>query len=266
MPDQDQAKKFTIQLICDLIKHKYYSKKETRGRPIKRTIHECVENILKVLRTGQQWDSLGKGYSTYHKRFCQWSTDGIFEEAFYALQKISNFANSMGTCFYIDACVIRNKCGSDDVSYCPKIKCKRSCKITVIVGSNGLPISLVVSKASVHDVQFVLPALSRIKLRKRKIKTLVGDKGYLSLPLKKKLAPTGTNLLYGQRKNLKAPIIWTPKEQKHMDNRFLVESFFSTLLFNRRLNVRYERKSKHFESMIYLAMVQMISKKVDLSV
>ena len=86
----------------------------------------------------------------------------------------------METAFYIDACVLRNKCGHDEISHCYKIKAKRSTKITIIVGSNGLPISLCVAKSSVHDVKFVMPALAQIKFRKRKIKTLIGDKGYQS--------------------------------------------------------------------------------------
>jgi len=260
MNSGDFINKQTVKLICDLIKIKCSCVKR---RPLIHSVEECVENILKVLKTGQQWYTLGNGYSTYHKRFCEWSDKEVFSEAFYLLQKIPNFANSMGTSFSIDSCVIRNKCGREDISYCYKIKCKRSVKMTIIVGDNGLPVSLNVSKSSVHDIKFVYPALSKIKLRTRKIKTLIGDKGYQKIDFRKELSKRKINYLYGQKENTKKPFIMNDKEQKLFNNRFRVEGTFSTLLSNRRLNVRYEQKTKHFESFIYIAMIDMICKTLD---
>ena len=251
--------KLTIKLICDLIKIKCT---QVKRRPIIHSNEECVENILKLLKTGQQWNTLGKSYSTYHKRFCEWSNKGIFSDAFYFLQKLSKFSNSMKTAFYIDSCVIRNKCGYDEISHYYKIKCKRSVKITIIVGSNGLPVSLCVSKSSVHDVKFVMPAVSKIKLRTRKIKTLIGDCGYQQSQYREEFNKRGINYLYNQKKNLKNPFIMNPKEKQLLDNRFVVEKAFSNILSNRRLNVRYEQQVKHFESFVYLAMIDMTFTKL----
>ena len=52
------------------------------------------------------------------------------------------------------------------------------------------------------------------------------------------------------------------KEKRLLEERFRVEGTFNTILSNRRLNVRYEQKVKHFESFIYLAMVNMIFTKL----
>lgn len=254
------ATSLTVDLICGLLKitypHIWF------GRPLTYSFRTCVEKIVQVLQTGQQWESVGTGWSSFHKRFTEWSDANIFSDAFYLIQKIPSFANAMGTSFYIDACVIRNKCGRDEISYCYKIKCKRSVKISVIIGSNGLPVSLCVSKSSVHDVKFVLPALSKIKLRTRKIKTLIADKGYQSIKLRKDFKKQGINYIYHQKKNLTRPFILTLKEKVLFDKRYTVEGAFSTILANRRLNVRYEQKQKHFESFIYLAMIHTIYKKL----
>jgi transposase len=258
------ADKLTLDLICGIVRIKCPPKHNPAkvGRPFEYKIRDCASKILIILQTGQSWRSMGKGYSTYNKAHNLWSDKGVYREAFDSLQKMKEFANSMGTDFYIDASVIRNKCGIEDISHCYKIKCKRSSKITVIMGSNGLPVSLCVSKSSVHDINFVLPALNKIKLRKRKIKSLVGDTGYMSLPLKNELRSKGINLIYGQKRNLIDPIIWNNKEKKLFDKRYKVEGIFSTLYSNRRLNVRYERKTNCFESFIHLAMIHMIFKKL----
>src|SRR6185437_8172207 len=103
--------KFLIELISNLIEKKYHYKSNSPriGRPLIHPIKKCVEKIFNVLRTGQQWKALGEGYSTYHKRFVQWSNDGIFEEAFHSLQRITKFSNEMKTYFAIDSCILRNK-------------------------------------------------------------------------------------------------------------------------------------------------------------
>ena len=53
--------------------------KDVRGRPW-RDNREVLDGILWVLRTGAPWRDLPKKYPSYqtcHRRFQQWSSDGI---------------------------------------------------------------------------------------------------------------------------------------------------------------------------------------------
>ena len=84
----------------------------------------------------------------------------------------------------------------------------------------------------------------------------------LSLELTLGLRNTGINYIYHQRKNLKKLFILNDKEKLLLKQRSLVETTFNTILSRRRLNVRSEQKVKHFESFIYLAMIDLIFTKL----
>jgi transposase len=56
---------------------------EQGGRP-RIPPRPCVEGILGVLRTGARWRDLPKsfpGYATCWRRFCDWTADGVWEQA-----------------------------------------------------------------------------------------------------------------------------------------------------------------------------------------
>ena len=80
-------------------------------------------------------------YSTFYKKFRQWSEWNVFEESYSHAMGLKKIAKKVGFDYFIDSQVIRNIKGHDQISHCYKIKSKRSCKMTALVNKDGIPVS-----------------------------------------------------------------------------------------------------------------------------
>ena len=80
---------------------------------------------------------------------------------------------------YVDSTIIRNICGIEDVNYTYKIKSKKGTKVSIIVNSKGIPLSIHTTNSNYSDVSLVLPSYMKIN-KNIKIENLLGDKGYVS--------------------------------------------------------------------------------------
>lgn len=70
-------------------------------------------------------------------------------------------------------------------------------KLSFFVTDSGYPLDYVVSAASIHDVRLVATLAQATPVKK-----IIGDKGYLSLPLKEELKKIGITLTTPLRKNM----------------------------------------------------------------
>jgi transposase len=229
----------------------------TVGRPLSYSINHYVNVISKVLITGCQWNSLNEKlhYSVYHKHFLKWTNLGIFHELFYIIQKITaklNLINNNNNNTFIDTTILRNMCGTEDISYNYKIKSKNGTKISIIVNSIGIPLSFHVANSNIHDVSLILPNFNKID-KNIKIKNLIGDKGYISNKIKKYFKEKhDINFIYSEKNNTKNKN--TEEENKLMKNRMIVENTFSWITQYRRLSNRYEKYKKNIRKLFIFSM------------
>jgi transposase len=112
---------------------------------------------------------------------------------------------------------------------------------------NGLPLTVLVSAANVHDSQLLLPLLDSIvpipgrrgRPRHRPDK-LHADKAYDQRALRAEVSRRGIGVRIA-RKGVES-------SQKLGRYRWIVEACLAWLMNNRRLVRRYERKAEHFQA------------------
>ena len=123
-------------------------------------------------------------------------------------------------------------------------------KLHLIATQGGIPLGVAFSDALTHDVKMVSETIDSIPISTKRTK-LLGDKGYISKDLKKKLKTQQISLIYPHRKNMH-PVSKGVKQQ--LRNRKFIEHNFSTLKRHRNISERSERKLYTFKSICYLAL------------
>lgn len=134
----------------------------------------------------------------------------------------------------------------------PTDRGKNGAKIHVICDRNGLPISVGISAANVHDSQALIPLMrgippirSRRGPRRRRPDRLHADKGY-----------DFDHLRHWLRRRQIVPRIarrGVETSNKLGRHRWVIEHTLSWLGGCRRLHRRYERKDEHFLAFVGLA-------------
>jgi transposase len=127
----------------------------------------------------------------------------------------------------------------------PTDRGKVGSKIHLITDRNGLPLSLGISGANMHDslgleplVRGITPIRSRRGLRRRRPARLHADEGYDYDHLRRWLRSRGIRRRIA-RKGVES-------SQRLGRHRWVVERIVSWLAGCRRLHRRYERKAEHF--------------------
>ncbi|CAM5648440.1 hypothetical protein GCM10010280_38820 [Streptomyces pilosus] len=127
----------------------------------------------------------------------------------------------------------------------PTDRGKKGSKIHLIVDRQGLPLSIGISAANLHDSQALIPLVrgippirSRRGPRRRRPGKLYGDKGYDYRHLRRWLASRGIRHRLA-RKGIES-------SRRLGRHRWVVERTVSWLSGCRRLHRRYERKPEHF--------------------
>jgi transposase len=255
------AKSILISLIND------YSKKKTKRRPNLYKLEHYVDVIYKQLRTGSQWSEIeSKCHSTtYHKKFMEWSKEGLFRMAheilvniIYELKRISKKDLSH---LSIDSSMIKNNRGCDGIGSNHYDRYRNATKVSVVVTDNGLPLGFSFAGANVHDTKMVSENLDNIKI-KIVGSRLLADKGYNSLKLKKALKEDRKiNLIYPLKKNQKNKY-FSNNELKKLKGRTIVENYFAWMKSFHRLLMRFDTYLINYASFCYLGAIDIICNKI----
>ena len=234
------------------------------GRNLKSDFDSYLDKIFYVLRYGIPWRAIECAklhYTTYHKFYQKLVKLNIFKITYDIL--VENYCkknpDKIKTLF-IDSSMIKNINGKDNTGRNHYDRNRKGNKITVLVNSIGIPISIVLSPANIHDAKLTETAINNsvIKIVKTKI---ISDKGYINQKVKNKLRRTANiGLIYPYRKNQE--IKNTSFEKNLLRKRHIVENFFSWLKKYRRIQQRYDSKSINYLNFIYLGAINIIVKKI----
>jgi len=236
------------------------NKKRKPGRPCMFPTIFYVEQICYVLINGISWNNLKPQYenkkctgNAIYKKFRKWTDDGLFEQ-FY-LTHYKKYKKEFGEHqnFFIDSTVVKNGNNSKDVGYSPKIKSKKSIKLSIICDDNKVVHDIHISKSHVHDSKLILPVLKNVIKTNKKI-NLIGDLGYLSNKnTLNKLKQKKVRLVTPIRKNMKKSKL-TKKDEKLLKKRYVVEHVFAYLKRStKKINIIYERNIQNYLSWLYIA-------------
>ncbi|MEH0658435.1 IS5 family transposase [Streptomyces stelliscabiei] len=229
---------------------------------------EVLAAIVFVATSGCTWRQLppvfGARWQTVYRRFAQWSRDRVWAR----LHRV--ILDELGAQGELDW----SRCAIDSVSVRavkgpltgpnPTDRGKKGSKIHLICDRNGLPISVAVSGANLHDSQALEPLVmgippirSRRGPRRRRPAKLHGDKGYDYDHLRKWLRKRGIAPRIARR-----GVESSTRLGRH---RWVVERTMSWLSGCRRLHRRYERKPEHFLGFTAIAVMLICLRRLGVS-
>jgi transposase len=130
----------------------------------------------------------------------------------------------------------------------------------VVVDGQGIPLGSTLASASPAEVKLAEETLEAIKVPrsgkgrpKKRSARLIGDKGYDSDPLRKRLKYLKIELIAPHRSNRKKPKTQDGRKLRRYRKRWKVERTFAWIGNFRRLVVRYERDIKMYRAFFHLA-------------
>ncbi|MFJ2478397.1 IS5 family transposase, partial [Streptomyces sp. NPDC087659] len=210
-----------------------------------------------VLTSGCAWrhlpETFGVSPATAHRRFAVWTRKGVWRRLHrVVLDELGSRGELDWTSAIVDAASVRAKKGGSLTGRNPVDRGKKGSKLHVLSDAQGLPLSVGVSGANVHDSQALLPLVlgipairSRCGPRRRRPGKLRADKAYHSAEHLKWL-----------RSRRIVPRIARPgieSSERFGRHRWKIERSISWLYGYPRLTVRYERKGTHFLAFLGLA-------------
>ncbi|MEV7018888.1 IS5 family transposase [Streptomyces sp. NPDC093991] len=222
--------------------------------------------VVYVLTSGCAWrhlpETFGVSPATAHRRFSAWTKDGLWRRLHQVvLDELGARGEVDWTSAIVDAASVRAKKGGSLTGRNPVDRGKRGSKLHVLSDAQGLPLTLGVPGANVHDSQALLPLVlgipairSRRGPRRRRPGRLRADKAYHSAERLKWLRERGI-----------VPRISRPgieSSERLGRHRWKIERSISWLFGYRRLTVRYERKGSHFLAFLGLAAALTCYKKL----
>ena len=130
----------------------------------------------------------------------------------------------------------------------------------VVVDGQGIPLGSTLASASPAEVKLAEETLEAVKVPrsgkgrpKKRPARLIGDKGYDSDPLRKRLKCLKIGLIAPHRSNRKKPKTQDGRKLRRYRKRWKVERTFAWIGNFRRLVVRYERDIKMYQAFFHLA-------------
>jgi len=231
------------------------------GRPRTTNLHDVVNAILYLNRTGCQWRALPKDYppwSTVSDYFRAWRRDGVWQRVNDALRarvrRRAGRRRSPRTA-RLDSQSVKGG-GAGGASGFDGGKRVTGRKRHIAVDSLGLLLAVAVTAASVRDavaaedlVTLVAGGLGRVRL-------FIAAAAYRAAALAEWLASWGRRLLVVARPVGTKGWVLLPK-------RWVVERTFAWLLRYRRHSRDYERRTESSEAMIYVSMIHLMARRLE---
>jgi len=228
------------------------------GRPREVNLHDIIDAILYVNRTGCQWRALPKDYgpwSTAYDYFRKWRKDGTWQRINDALRdqvrKKAGRKPSPRTA-YLDSQSVKGGGAGGETGYDAGKKIKGR-KRHLIVDSLGLILAVMVTGAGVSDPRAAMDLLGLLPLHRfGRLRVIWADAAYAAGYLFGEVAAWGQYVL---------GIVRRPEGVKgwiHLPKRWVVERTFGWLLRFRRHSRDYEREEESSEAMIHVSMISLM--------
>jgi len=225
-------------------------------------LRRIFDAILYLLRTGCAWRMLPHDFSkwrTVYGHYREWTQTGLLEQILHVLRatdRVQEGRSSEPTAAILDSQSIRTTEGGEARGYDAGKKITGR-KRHLLVDTDGRLLSAAVGSASIQDRQAALPLISKEGSFHSHLRCLWADGGYAGA-LIQQIARLP------RRRPLRLQIV--PRSRKPgfhvLPRRWVVERTISWLMRYRRLRADYERLTAHSCSMIILAMIHLLLKRL----
>lgn len=230
-------------------------------RKRKYELKEIFNAIFYLVKTGCQWRMLPKEYPKWelvYYYYAQWNENGLFDlllDKVRGKARINKEQNENPTLGIIDSQSVRsaNNKALKSVDGNKKIKGR---KRHVVVDKNGWLITVMVCVAHIHDSKAAMLLMRKVKESIMGLKILVGDGGYRGELIEYVKNFLGVILQIVLRTDS------NNKDFKPLPIRWVVERTFAWFDNDRRLCRDYELLAESSETMVKIAAIKMLLKKI----
>jgi transposase len=218
----------------------------------KHSIDFIIDELIYVLKTGISWRNIRSTikWQTLYWHYRRLVDRNIFHKTFNFLRR-KYFSNNKNNIQLVDSSFVQNKYGKNKISRNKFFKNKNCNKISILTDINGIPLSVLVNKGSVHDITFVDKHVEdSYFIYKYKNNQLLADKAYESKKLRDFLKNNNYQLMVPKKRRAKINYYFDKTIYK---NRIKVENTFQKLKSYRRVMIRYDSLYKNYYSFVLLA-------------
>jgi putative transposase len=238
-----------------------FPKPNKKGRPREHTYRELLDAICYLNKTGCQWRYLPKDFprwQTAYHYFRLWKNDGTWLNIHTHLREAVRLLDGRKrdpSAGIIDSQSVKSTECSDERGYDAGKKVNGR-KRHVLTDTIGLILLVMVLPANIQDRDGAKQLLAAFFANSplRRVKHIWADGGYAGalVELARKLW------------NCTIEVVKRPELHKFivMPRRWVVERTFGWLGRYRRLNRDYERQAKTGETMVYLAMIRLMLRRI----
>jgi len=213
-----------------------------------------IDEIIYVLKTGLAWRNIRSPikWQTLYGHFRKLASHNVFNKLFHHLRQQYVKRVPIDT-LVVDSTFVMNKYGHNKKSRNKFYKNKHGNKVSLVTDINGVPLSVIVNKGSVHDLSFMDRHITDIKpmIRRKKPHTMLADKGYESKQLRGNLIDYGIQLMIPKKKGSVSNYVYDKNVYKQ---RIIIENTFQRLKAFRRSAIRYDKIFSSFVAFTLLVM------------
>jgi transposase len=246
----------------------------------KYTLDQILDVIEYVLITGSSWRSLNlplfndldiKWQSIYH-HFQKFSRAHAFKKVYLKLLNKYFIKNKSGKLKYlsVDTSFLKNYNASNVTfnGYCRK---KKLSKLSLIVDSNGVPISALIARGNQSDQTLFFKNWNNtfVKIQghtanNKHKRYLLADAIYDTTNIRTTIKTVNiTPIIAFNKRNAKNDKRRISAHHKQLfKKRMVVENAFSWVYQNRRTNGRYDKSTRNYMSFLFMALVKILLKRL----
>lgn len=275
-----------INIFYDSVHKLSPFKNDFYKRNVKYTLKDYIIGIIDILKNHTSWNSYNgkiKG-NTLRKKYNEWVKIGVFEDIYkMSLDKYFKIVRKTEELKYqsIDSTFIEDINGSNFSSFNAiykrrKGESSKGIKISSIVSTNGIPLSINIDTAKDYDSPLLPKIINnfsvncntfKYKNHNRFKQYFLADAGYDSkynIKLIKKIGYTPI-IKYNKKntKNEKLFRYFNNKEEKIYKKRIIVENYHAWIKKFKKIKCFYEHKIEYYRGLLLLGVSIIINRRIN---